>query len=111
LQTDVSLRVNGGEAQTCVSEDVSPCGIFISTDERVLEGAPVDLVITLPIGRSSLVEARGRVAWVNNKSQPKKPDFPSGCGIELLEFREATEDVFRAFVNSFIPANCPQGNN
>jgi HD-GYP domain-containing protein (c-di-GMP phosphodiesterase class II)/Tfp pilus assembly protein PilZ len=111
LKTEVSLRVNGGQTKSCVTEDMSSTGMFVATDDHIMEGFPVELAIALPTSDPSLIEAKGRVVWVNNKSQPRKPNFPSGIGVELLEFKETAEEVFRAFVNSYVPADCPQGNN
>jgi HD-GYP domain-containing protein (c-di-GMP phosphodiesterase class II) len=109
-RTPVFLQVNG-KTTVATSEDLSMRGIYVATDHDVLEGAPLELSITLPGNSSSVIEAKGRVAWVNSKEEPKKAGFPAGFGVELLEFREATEMIFGAFLSRYIPSNCPQGNN
>lgn len=111
FQTEVSLRVAGGEATKCLTGDLSTRGMFVVTENLVAEGLPVELSMAIPSSGSSLIEARGRVVWVNNKSQPKKPNFPAGFGVELLELKDAAEEALMSFVNSYIPANCPRGNN
>jgi HD-GYP domain-containing protein (c-di-GMP phosphodiesterase class II) len=111
LRTEVSVRCNG-RISSCVSEDVGPGGIFIAVDEyATTEGLPVELAITLPLSVATTIETRGRIAWVNNKNQPKKPGFPSGFGVEFLEFTESAGKAFDAFINNYIPADCPVGNN
>jgi HD-GYP domain-containing protein (c-di-GMP phosphodiesterase class II) len=109
-RTPVFLQVNG-KTTVANSEDLSMRGIFVASDHEVQEGAPLELSITLPGNSSSVIEAKGRVAWVNSKEEPKKAGFPAGFGVELLEFREATEMIFGAFLSRYIPVNCPQGNN
>ena len=106
----VSVKVNGN-VTTGISEDVSHRGMYISVDKQLTNGAPVEVSIPFASTGVGLIEAKGRVVWVNSKSQPRKPDFPSGIGVEFLEFKEGTEELFRTFVNGYLPSTCPQGNN
>jgi hypothetical protein len=104
------VKVNGN-VTTGTSEDVSHKGMYIAVDKHLTSGAPVEVSIPFASTGVGLIEAKGRVVWVNSKSQPRKPDFPSGIGVEFLEFKEGTEELFRTFVNSYIPATSPLGNN
>jgi uncharacterized protein (TIGR02266 family) len=108
FRTEVSLRCNG-KVTSGMSEDIGTGGMFIAADDIAEEGLPVEVAIKLPTGEAAPIEARGRVAWVNNKSQPKKPGFPAGFGVEFLEFTAPAGEAFQVFINSYIPANCPQG--
>ena len=102
----VFFRVNGRTA-SATSEDISVSGIFVASDHDVREGAALELSIALPDNPSAaIVEAKGRVAWVNNKRARRKPEFPAGFGVELLEFREATGEIFKAFMSSYAPVVC-----
>jgi hypothetical protein len=103
------VKANGTVA-TGISEDVSLNGMYISVDKQLTYGAPVEVSIPFASTGIGPIEAKGRVAWVNSKSQPKKPDFPSGFGVEFLEFKDGTEEFFRAFVNMYIPSTCHKGN-
>lgn len=109
-QTPVFLRVNG-KTTVATSEDISLRGIYVASDDEMREGAPLELSIALPGNSSSIIEVKGRVAWVNSEKEPRKPAFPVGFGVELLEFQGATERAFGSFLSRYIPANCPQGNN
>ena len=84
-------------------------GIYVASEHDLKEGAALELSISLP-DNPAIVEARGRVAWVNDKRARRKPDFPAGFGVELLEFREATGEIFKAFMNSYAPMALAQGN-
>jgi HD-GYP domain-containing protein (c-di-GMP phosphodiesterase class II) len=110
FRTEVSVRCNG-KVTTGMSEDIGTGGMFVAVDAIAAEGFPVELAISLPTNGVSPppIEARGRIAWVNNKSRPKKPGFPSGFGVEFLEFKESAGEAFQVFISSYIPANCPQG--
>ncbi len=109
-RTSVFLRLDG-RTTVATSEDISMKGIYVASDDPLSEGDPLELSIALPGNASSVVEAKGRVAWVNDRREPKKPAFPVGFGIELLEFQDAADKVFAAFMSRYVPATCPQGNN
>lgn len=97
-QAQVAFRV-AGKSGVAFSKDVSRHGVFVATDEGVPEGAPVELSITLT-DNTPPIEAKGRVAWVNSQSALKKPTFPAGFGVELLEFTGMTERFLESFLNS-----------
>jgi len=99
----VFFRVNG-RTSSATCEDISASGIFVASDHDMNEGAALELSIAFPDNPAAIVEAKGRVAWVNNKRARTKPDFPAGFGVELLEFREATGEIFKAFMSSYAPA-------
>jgi HD-GYP domain-containing protein (c-di-GMP phosphodiesterase class II)/Tfp pilus assembly protein PilZ len=107
-QARVSFKVDG-KSGVAFSEDMSMHGVFVATDEGVPEGAPIELSITLT-DKTPAIEATGRIAWVNSRTALKKPTFPNGFGVELLEFKEMTGRVLESFLNSYTSADCPQGN-
>ena len=106
-RTPVSCQVNG-RTLSATSEDISVSGIYVAAGDEVQPGVPVTLTIELP-DNAQKVKARGRVAWVNIEQQ-KKPGFPTGFGVELLEFRGATEAIFRNFMSNYAPAAYAMGN-
>jgi HD-GYP domain-containing protein (c-di-GMP phosphodiesterase class II)/Tfp pilus assembly protein PilZ len=107
-QARVSYSVDG-KAGFAHSKDISRHGAFIATDEGVPEGAPVDLFITLT-DNTPTITARGRVAWLNTRSSLKKPSYPAGFGVEILEFKGMTERFLESFLNSCISTYCSQAN-
>ena len=102
----VSYKV-AGKTDVAFSEDISMHGIFVATDEDVSEGVPVELSISLS-DNTPTIEAIGRVAWVNSQPALKKPSFPAGFGVELVEFIEMTEIILESFLKSGISQGCPQ---
>jgi Tfp pilus assembly protein PilZ/HD superfamily phosphodiesterase len=97
----------GGKAGFAYSEDISRHGAFIATDEDVPEGATVDLFMTLS-DTTPTIAARGRVAWINTTNTLKKPTYPAGFGVEILEFKGMTERFLEAFLDNCLAAYRPQ---
>ena len=64
------------------SVNISPGGIFVTTDEPREEGAVIYLQFALKDG-SKLIEGMGKVVRVNPAGDPKRP---SGMGIEFINF-------------------------
>jgi Tfp pilus assembly protein PilZ len=107
-QARVSFRVDG-KTGFAHSEDISRRGAFVATDEGVSEGSPVELFITLSDNTPTIV-ANGRVAWLNSRTAMKKPNYPAGFGVEILEFKDLTERFLTSFLNGYGPTDCPQGS-
>ncbi len=101
----VTFRVNG-RSFIGNSEDLSIKGVFIASDEDVPEGHPVELSITIP-DTSTVIEANGRIAWVNS-GQSRKTTLSAGFGVELLECKDMAERFLEAFLNRCIGGDCPQ---
>lgn len=81
--TDVAFLQNG-EPRFGFTADISRGGLYIATPNDGIPDDPVDLSFTLASDESNLlVAARGRVAWENSASNPKKPVYPPGFGVEF----------------------------
>lgn len=109
FRTEVCVR-ESGTVLPGVSVDVSPGGMYVAVDKNVEPGQLVELSIALPNSVAGMVDAKGRVAWINSKSRPVKPDLGSGFGVEFLEFKDDSQKLYREFISSQIPADCLQWN-
>jgi hypothetical protein len=67
--------------------------------KEVTEGSAIELSFLLPDSFSGVIYAKGRVAWVNNARERKKPLLPPGFGVEFLEINPA-KDVIDTFIVS-----------
>jgi HD-GYP domain-containing protein (c-di-GMP phosphodiesterase class II)/Tfp pilus assembly protein PilZ len=105
-QARVAFRVDG-KIVFAHSEDISRHGAFVATDERVTKGSTVELFISLT-DNTPKIEAKGRVAWLNTRTALKKPNYPAGFGVEILEFKGMTERFLTTFLNGYTPADCSQ---
>lgn len=70
------------------SVNLSPGGIFISTDNPPAVGSMLYLQFSLKDG-SKLIEGLGRVAQI----QPGGPGVPRGMGVEFVQFDEESLDL------------------
>ncbi|MDA8412959.1 MAG: HD domain-containing protein [Desulfobacteraceae bacterium] len=103
----VSFLLNG-KTRIASSVDISLNGVFVATDEDVQAGATVELSITLS-GNAPAIETIGRIAWVNSRASKKKTTLPAGFGVELLEYKEAKESYWEAFLSHCVLEDCLQG--
>jgi HD superfamily phosphodiesterase len=95
-RTSVSFRVNG-RTVSGTSTDISLKGMYVAVDDDFEEGSPIELTFTLPNNCSVTIQAKGRVAWVNNGRERSKPLFPIGVGVEFLDIVQR-DDVLSSFV-------------
>ena len=82
------LRVYYGPSQKMVlygfSVDMSSGGLFLKTETSFSVNDKVLLSFTLP-DADKIVSCSAKVAWVNLKDQPKKPELPAGVGLQFLD--------------------------
>lgn len=82
------LRVYYGASQEKIlygfTVDMSSGGLFLKTDTAFSVNDKVMLSFTLPDVKK-IVNCRAKVAWVNFKDEPRKPDFPAGIGLQFLD--------------------------
>ena len=82
------MRVYYGPApQKLLSEfsvDLSTGGLYVKTDFPLPLDETLTLRFTLP-DHKGMVTCKARVAWVNPKKNPRKPDLPPGMGIQFVE--------------------------
>lgn len=82
------LRVYYGAAQNMVlygfSVDMSSGGLFLKTETPFAVDEKVLLSFTLPDVKK-IINCSAKVAWVNSKEAPRKPDFPCGVGLQFLD--------------------------
>ncbi len=88
------LRVTyGPEPQKALSEysvDLSTGGLFLKTVSPLCLDENLTLRFTLP-DLQKMVTCKARVAWVNSKENPRKPNFPTGMGVQFVDM--SLEDV------------------
>ena len=82
------LRVYYGPSQEMVlygfSVDMSSGGLFLKTETSFPVNDKVLLSFTLP-DADKIVNCSAKVAWVNLKDEPKKPELPTGVGLQFLD--------------------------
>jgi len=98
-RTSVSFSVDG-RTVSGISTDISTRGMYVAIDDDFEEGSPIELTFSLPNSQSVKIQAKARVAWVNNNRRRLKPVFPTGVGVEFLDI-VPTDEMLQSFVGAF----------
>lgn len=99
-QTSVFFRMKDGGfyGQTV---DISSGGVFVDFQGKAQPNTLLHLHLLLPDPVAKVVEARGRVAWINQNLMPKKPGLPIGFGVEFIAISEDGIGDIQNFVGQF----------
>jgi CheY-like chemotaxis protein len=79
--------------------NLSRSGCYIAADYDVELGATVELVFAIPGGNSVVIQAKCRVAWVNN-NRKNKQDVPAGFGVEFIAITEESRIALDRFIRA-----------
>lgn len=66
------------------SVDMCDGGLFLKTETPFSVNEGLILSFNLPDG-NKIVTCRAKVAWVNLKDQPRKPELPTGVGLQFVD--------------------------
>ncbi len=83
----VSMTLDDGSNYSGNTFDISTCGIFVQTDEKIPVGSNVCIRFTVPASDVE-IKCNARVAWINQKEFSIKAAFPSGIGLEFIQMDE-----------------------
>jgi len=78
--------------------DISAHGVYVATDYEVNAETMLEIVFAIEEENGALVQARGRIAWINRNNEKKKKSFPAGFGVELVAITEESNRVLKHFV-------------
>lgn len=93
-----------GESSYGTCQDLSPGGIFVASSHRVQVGDRVQLSLVLPGGSDQILEANGRIAWLNPGPIQQSEDLPPGFGVEFLEFAAGGSTLLTSYLQRTAPA-------
>ncbi|MBE0502422.1 MAG: PilZ domain-containing protein, partial [Desulfuromonadales bacterium] len=94
---EVTCRLDG-RTITGISLDISSGGLFIDSKEKITSGKIVELEFRLNEEDPLPIFCRGVVAWVNERPNPIKVDYPNGFGVCFLDMESAAEKLIAAFL-------------
>jgi CheY-like chemotaxis protein len=80
--------------------DVSARGVYVATDYEVEKETELELVFSMQGENDAVIQARGRVAWVNSRNDKRKNAFPAGFGVELTAITEESNRTLHHFVET-----------
>ena len=82
-----------------ISSNISERGLFLKTNNCMVQDSPIDLTFHLSDGNKAIV--KGIVRW-NIKSN--SPLIKNGMGIELLEYDNSYHEFMKASIDKFMAA-------
>ena len=92
------FRVNNGEFRNCTCLDLNSRGAYIACEGPITLEDRVDVNVMVSGNSDDLVEAWGRVAWVNTGSSRVKQQLAEGFGVEFLAITDESEGLIKQFM-------------
>lgn len=92
------LLVQDGIPVAVESADLGEGGLFVAARCPVRKEDQVKVAFFLPVAGDVLVQADGRVAWINSTEPRVKPALPNGFGIEFTDLPQDSLLALRSFV-------------
>jgi CheY-like chemotaxis protein len=78
--------------------NLSTNGIYLATDYEVVQGTELELSFALPDGSGTMIQAKGKVAWLNNLKGRVKQEIHAGVGVEFIVITEESRANLKRFV-------------
>lgn len=78
--------------------NLSRHGLYLGSDFAVDQGAMIDLIFALPEPDGSIIQTKGRVAWLNSKDKQLKSSLPPGFGVEFVSLPDQAAQSLARFV-------------
>ncbi len=95
------MRVFYGESHESLlsgfSVDLSTGGLFLKTDSPLALDESLILRFKLS-DESRVVSCQARVAWVNEKENPRKPELPAGVGVQFVDISLESMKMIKRFL-------------
>jgi PilZ domain len=73
-------------------------GMYIVFDGNIVPGESIEMSFIISEEYPLLIEAQGKVIWVNIGNNRKQPDIPEGFGIEFMKLGEEARLAISKFV-------------
>ena len=97
-QLKVLYRINEGENRYGTTADICMRGVYIEHQGAMDVEDKIEVNMLVSGSSSDLVEAWGRVAWVNFGEVRKKQILPEGFGVEFLSMPEESLALVDRFI-------------
>jgi len=80
--------------------DISANGAYLAAEYEVEIGTVLEVVLSLPDEGRSMIQAKGRVAWLNGRKSRRNSKVPVGFGVEFIALTEESRKALQLFVES-----------
>jgi len=72
-------------------------GMFLKTERQFAAGEEFAIEFLLPRSESTIT-CRARIAWLNGVESPRRPDLPTGIGMEFIDLDKESRYQLQKFV-------------
>lgn len=95
LRLPVKFGLRNQKMLTCSTVNIGQGGLFIASAAQLAIDTWISMQVSLP-DEQPPVQCRGRVAWLNHPDWIKRPQLPSGMGVEFVDI--ADRDLERLLI-------------
>lgn len=85
------------------SVNLSQNGLYLAADVDLELGTMLELIFVLPEPVGTIVQARGRVAWLNTSKTRKKSTLPQGFGVQFVDISDLDRQRIDHYVSTLPP--------
>ena len=87
IKTDVRIYYSAFQSKLLsdYSVDLSTGGLFLTTNYPFDVVDNLTLKFTIPDPEEKAVSCKAKVAWVNNETSRRKPEYPLGVGLKFVD--------------------------
>lgn len=85
------------------SVNLSQNGLYLAADVDLELDTMLELIFVLPEPVGTIVQAKGRVAWLNTTKTRKKSALPEGFGIQFVDISEVDRQRIDNYVSTLPP--------
>ena len=98
---NAELHVYYGPSQKMLlydfSVDICSGGLFLKTETPFSVNEELILSFILPV-ENKIVTCRAKVSWVNLKDEPRKPERPTGIGLQFIDLAPEYLEIIQSFI-------------
>ena len=95
----IHYSFNSSNSFSDYSIDLNSGGLFLETSNPNMFDAPFNIEFKLPTNWPA-IQCKARPAWANEAKARKKPDLPTGVGIQFLDLPPNDMNAIRDYINS-----------
>jgi DNA-binding response OmpR family regulator len=80
--------------------NLSQRGLYMACDFEMKKDAELDLIFALPEPDGSIIQAKGRVAWLNTREMRLQPSLPVGFGVQFVSLPDDVGDNLCRYIDA-----------
>jgi len=98
----IHVKVRFGDQDDLLTDytvNLSSGGLFLTSPQPLPRHTLLDIEFSLP-ETGETINCKARIAWVNDTSNPTKPDLPAGMGLQFVDIAESEIRIIQSYIES-----------